>query len=93
MMIPVTSSRTAAGTVAGGLSSFWSLELENVADLVDEQADCAVVGTDHDVHGPLVVGSGRQIEAASQIDGRDDLAAQVDQSAHHDGAVGTRVIS
>jgi len=44
-----------------------TLELENVADLVDEQADCAVGGTDHDVHGPLVVGSRRQIEAVTEI--------------------------
>ena len=56
---------------------------QHVADLVDQQADRAVVGLHDHVHGQLVGGPVAQLETAAQVDGRDDLPAQVDQPAHH----------
>ncbi len=58
------------------------LGLDHVADLVHEQAHGAVVAADHDVHRQPVAGAFGEPEAAAQVDGGHDLAAQVNQPAH-----------
>src|SRR5438309_11316019 len=60
-------------------------DLHNVADLIDQQANRAVFGMNNHVDVELIGGSVLEIESAAQVNGGEDLAAQVDQAAHYQG--------
>ena len=61
------------------------VDVDDVTDLVDEQAHGPVVGAQHHVHGPAAVRGLRQGEALAKLDRGDDLAAQVDEPGHRPG--------
>src|SRR5262249_34215116 len=53
-------------------------DIQYVADFIDQQADGAVLGVDDHVDRQLIGRPVGQFQAAAQVDGGDDLAAQVD---------------
>src|SRR6185295_2822182 len=59
------------------------LDLDDFADLVDEEADNPVVGADDEVHGQRLAGIGpvTELKAAAEVDGGDDLSPKVDEAA------------
>ncbi len=59
------------------------LDLDHIANFIDQQADRAVLGAHHDIHGQHVRRAGRQFKPPPQIDRRDNLPPQVDEPADH----------
>src|SRR5262249_3127873 len=57
--------------------------LNHVADFVDQQADGAVIRLHDHVHGKQIGGTVPEPQPASQLDSHDNLAAQIDEPAHH----------
>src|SRR5439155_6689421 len=71
------------------LQGFWwtlkvaFLDLHDVPDLVHEQADRAMICSQHNVDGLLAFGPLAPAEPTSQVDSRDNLTAKIDQPHHH----------
>ncbi len=55
---------------------------DDVADLVDEQAYGTVVGGHDDAHGLPIRWSPPETETVPQVQGGDDLAAQIREAGH-----------
>src|SRR5690606_32083433 len=66
------------------------VDLDDVADLVDEQAEVIAADLDDDHHRLDALGQRRQAEAHAQVDGQDDLAAEVHQARHGRAREGDR---
>src|SRR5665213_626866 len=59
------------------------LHLDHVADLIHQKTDGAIFGSHDHIHGELTGWQILHAQPAAKIDGRYDLAAQIDQSAHN----------
>jgi hypothetical protein len=55
-------------------------EIDNVADIVHQEAEDAVAGAHNYVHGQVICGSLGHIQAASQVNRSDNLSPQIDES-------------
>src|SRR5271166_2057974 len=55
------------------------LHLDHIADLVDQQTDGTVIAAYHHIHGKPARIPCRQFQLPAQVDGGDDLPAQVNQ--------------
>jgi hypothetical protein len=63
-------------------------EVEDFADVVDDEADGFVGEADDEVHAGEILRGAGQAEPFAEVDGGDDLAAEVDEAADDGGGEG-----
>src|ERR1019366_8397078 len=64
------------------------LDFQDIADLIHEEADGAVVVAYYDVHREVCRGTWMQAQTTSQVNRRDDLSTQVDEAVDGRGRQG-----
>ena len=72
----------------GGFLESLVIHFQHVADGIDQEADHFIIGLNDDVHGFLVLWARWELHPVAEVNGGDNLPAQIDQASDFRGGQG-----